>query len=653
MENVVGQTIADRYRVDEFLGRGGMSEVYKVWDTHRNTHLAMKLLHEDLAYDLVFLRRFKREADNLARLQHPHIIRFYGLEQDEFMAFMLMDYVEGESLKKENFRHRGKGIPSRKVANLIKPICSALGYAHRQGLVHCDLKPGNIMIDKHGKVLLADFGIARLTDAATATMVGAGTPAYMAPEQVKGLDPVPQTDIYALGVVLFEMLTGGERPFTGERAETTGTMSSKVRWEQVNLEPPSPREYNEDVSSEMEGVVLRCLAKDPEVRYQTPLRLRNALERAVATGQVEGVGALEESAPDIHSQQERSKDPSVDVQPDTSGIEAPTRLETEDIQAADTPTQSRWQRFGGWAVAGGMIMIALAVFVLSRGGNPMFAAPTATSNLTVMDTPFSTLTRTPTSTLTDTPTPTETLAPSLTPVPTLGVGSTKVSPNDGMTMVYIPAGEFMMGSEKWATNERPVHKVYLEAFWMDEHEVTCRQFHKFKDDRRYKMYSCWHGEDHPVSGVNWEDAREYCEWVGRRLPTEAEWEKAARGGLEGKLYPWGDQAPVCEAEAENGAQFSSCGNKTVPVKSFPSNAYGLYDMAGNVWEWVADWYDDDYYDYSPREDPQGPLNGAKHMLRGGSFLSDANIIRVADRSRSKPIDSNFYDIGFRCVSSAP
>ena len=139
-----------------------------------------------------------------------------------------------------------------------------------------------------------DFGIARLTDAATATMVGAGTPAYMAPEQVKGLDPVPQTDIYALGIILFEMLTGGERPFTGDLTTTTGTTSAKVRWEQVNLDPPSPSRYNAQISPALDEIVLKALAKDPGSRYQSALDMLNAFELTVTgTSYVEPVSAQE------------------------------------------------------------------------------------------------------------------------------------------------------------------------------------------------------------------------------------------------------------------------------------------------------------------------------------------------------------------------
>jgi serine/threonine protein kinase len=280
MSELVGRLLNRRYRMEASLGRGGMAEVYKVWDEERATYLALKLLREDLAEDQVFLRRFKREAQTLAKLQHPNIVRFYGLEQEGPLAFILMDYIEGRSLRREIFDARGPLSPQR-VLEIMQSVCAALYYAHQKGFVHCDIKPGNVLIDKKGTVYLTDFGIARMTESATATMVGAGTPAYMAPEQARGEDPTPQTDIYALGVVLFEMLTSGERPFTGEHAKTGGSTSEKVRWEQMNLRPPSPRKFNPKISSKLEAVVLKCLEKEPEQRYQSALELLNAVIAAV------------------------------------------------------------------------------------------------------------------------------------------------------------------------------------------------------------------------------------------------------------------------------------------------------------------------------------------------------------------------------------
>ena len=278
MAELIGKTLKGRYRVVESLGRGGMADVYKVWDEERAVYLAMKILRQDLAQDPIFLRRFQREAKALASLQHPHIVRFYGLERDDLLAFLLMEYVDGISLQAEILRSEGKALPMEHIQEVMEAVCSALHYAHHQGLVHCDIKPGNILIDKHGQIYLTDFGIARGMDAATSTMVGIGTPAYMAPELIRGEDPTPQTDIYALGIVLYEMLTGGERPFTGERATITGTTAEKVRWEHMRLSPRKPSDYNPRISRRIEKAILTCLEKEREERFLSIMDLFKVME---------------------------------------------------------------------------------------------------------------------------------------------------------------------------------------------------------------------------------------------------------------------------------------------------------------------------------------------------------------------------------------
>jgi formylglycine-generating enzyme required for sulfatase activity len=204
-----------------------------------------------------------------------------------------------------------------------------------------------------------------------------------------------------------------------------------------------------------------------------------------------------------------------------------------------------------------------------------------------------------------------------------------------------------MGSNKF-DDEKPVHTVYLKAFWVDQIEVTQAQFKKFVRAENYSANACGDGDDYPVACVSWYDAQAYCDWAGRRLPTEAEWEKAARGGLEGKAYPWGDEAPLCAPGAQNGAQYDSCNGQTVPVKTFAANGYGLYDMAGNVWEWVADWYQSDYYANSPSRNPLGPEVGSHRILRGGSWSYNVNYLRVAYRHGDLP-EYSASNIGFRCV----
>jgi formylglycine-generating enzyme required for sulfatase activity len=226
---------------------------------------------------------------------------------------------------------------------------------------------------------------------------------------------------------------------------------------------------------------------------------------------------------------------------------------------------------------------------------------------------------------------------------------TQIASIDRMTLIYIPAGEFQMGSEDAYVDESPLHNVFLNSFLIDQNEVTLNQFKLFMEETNYSADPWGKGDDYPVTNVNWTDAEAYCIWAGRRLPTEAEWEKAARGGLESRKFPWGDEDPVCVLGADNGAQYNDCDGETVKVRSFAPNGYELYDMVGNVWEWVADWYAPDYYLNSPYENPLGPISGEHRVMRGGSWNFYREDIRTAYRGWYIPQQS-LNDIGFRCAS---
>jgi formylglycine-generating enzyme required for sulfatase activity len=220
------------------------------------------------------------------------------------------------------------------------------------------------------------------------------------------------------------------------------------------------------------------------------------------------------------------------------------------------------------------------------------------------------------------------------------------SDKDPGTMVLIPAGHFMMGSEEGEDDERPVHTVYLDSYYIDEAEVTCARYGRFLAETGYPPHSLWNTEhdrpEDPVVGVSWYDADAFARWAGKRLPTEAEWEKAARSGIDGKKYPWGD------AIDKTRANYESFG--IMPVKSFERSAYGLYDMAGNVGEWCEDWYGDGYYTMSPGKNPRGPQLGERKVVRGGAWYNNADGLRIANRYKNAPDVGNF-NTGFRCVKA--
>jgi sulfatase modifying factor 1 len=214
-------------------------------------------------------------------------------------------------------------------------------------------------------------------------------------------------------------------------------------------------------------------------------------------------------------------------------------------------------------------------------------------------------------------------------------------------MVFVPGEKYNMGAADGDPDEKPVHEVSIDSFYIDEHEVTIAQYKKFMDATGHQKPFYWQPEldhpDDPVVGVSWQDAAAYAVWAGKRLPTEAEWGYAARGGgMQGK-YPWGDTPDMrC-------ANFNSFG--ILPVKSLKPNGYGIYDMIGNVWEWCADWYDSAYYASSPVQNPLGPVLGTYKVIRGGAWYCDANEARITNRFFALP-DNKSYNIGFRCAQSA-
>ena len=323
-----------------------------------------------------------------------------------------------------------------------------------------------------------------------------------------------------------------------------------------------------------------------------------------------------------------------EICPHCEGVPRPPEVETSNLKIGNY-----WPQTAG--IVGILLILLGTVFIVQgrKGIGPFSSLAT--------DTPVPTATSTVTPTYAPTLTYTPTYTPAPTVTPTHAPGDTMLSPKDGMTLVYIPAGAFEMGSEDGSKFESPVHTVYTDAFWMDQHEVTYAQFTQFMEEEGYSAYPYDYGDDHPVVHVDWHDAQAYCEWADRRLPTEAEWEKAARGGLVEKKYPWGDEDPVCTKGAKNGAQYSSCDGRPVPVMSFTPNGYGLYDMAGNVFEWVADWYDSGYYNNTPFENPPGPTSGSSRVLRGGSWRNNGNYVRAAYRSGTIPIRVRLFRLPLR------
>ena len=271
----------------------------------------------------------------------------------------------------------------------------------------------------------------------------------------------------------------------------------------------------------------------------------------------------------------------------------------------------------------------------------------------------------PTLTATVSPTPTAAEPTRVLPTPLPGNRSSRVSDVDGMTLLYVPAGEFTMGSNEFA-DEQPPHQVYLDAFYIDQTEVTnalyaqcvkanaCQAPLSTGSRSRSSYYGNPQFDHYPVANAAWNDARAYCQWVGGDLPTEAQWEKAARGPSTGsgstgsgadRLYPWGNQAPDVSR-----LNFNWNVGDTTEVGKYPAGAsfYGALDMAGNVWEWVRDWYDATYYAGLSSRNPAGPTSGDYRVFRGGAWSNVASYVRASFRNCNDP-GNRLDGIGFRCA----
>jgi eukaryotic-like serine/threonine-protein kinase len=275
MERIFG----DRYEVEAPLGAGGMAEVWRGHDRVLNRTVAIKTLLPQFARDASFVERFRREAQAAARLNHPGIVSVYDSGSDGDTPYIVMEYIEGKTLA--DFLGSGKTLPPKQAATIAQEIAESLGAAHAQGVIHRDIKPANVMITREGKVLVMDFGIARLIsgpETAPQTSAVLGTASYLSPEQAQGHSVDARSDIYALGVVLYEMLTG-RPPFTGDSPMA-------IAYKHVNANPPAPSSANPDVPPELDAVVMRALSKNPANRYQTGQEFAEDLERARTGGQV-------------------------------------------------------------------------------------------------------------------------------------------------------------------------------------------------------------------------------------------------------------------------------------------------------------------------------------------------------------------------------
>ena len=282
MDNLIETTLKNQYFLRRLVGSGGSADVYLAWDKMRNSNMAVKVLRRDLAMNRRFHQAFEKEAKLLEGLKHPNIVRFYEYQRQGDIAFIVMDWVDGVNLRKK-FGELGRPLSLGEVAQILQPVCSALHYAHQMDVFHCDIKSSNILIHRNGRdVFLTDFGVARWAH----EQAGGGTYPYMAPEQFSRGGLSAQTDIYALAVTIYEMLSGGKLPYQGDSRSPGSSTRERFAWEHIHKPLPPLSQYNSALPAGILEVVQKALNKVPTQRYPSTLALWDAFDRARNSGHV-------------------------------------------------------------------------------------------------------------------------------------------------------------------------------------------------------------------------------------------------------------------------------------------------------------------------------------------------------------------------------
>jgi eukaryotic-like serine/threonine-protein kinase len=618
VNQLIGQVLDERYRIDAIIGQGGMGVVYRATHIHIDTEYAVKVLNPELVSNQTAIERFRLEAKAAGRIRHPNAVQVtdFGITP-EGVVYLVMELLAGSSLRK--LLDETAPFRVERVREILLQICGAVEAAHHKGIIHRDLKPDNILVSQSNgqeTIKVLDFGIAKLKEQAAfpalkapLTQAGTliGTPEYMSPEQCQGHALDPRADVYSIGVMLYEMLSG-QLPFSG-----TGTIDIVFKH---LYEPVRPlRELVPELPSAVEDVVLRALQKAPEQRQASAAQL--SAEFRSATG-AEPRAPRETVVATTGAPANSFADPAAPTIPETSQPAPPTLLNTPPARSFTTslieaghitgenlplaqprPAPVRWR----W-------LATALVLVLALGGVGAWFWPKPVSQ------------------------------PPLEPPPP--------------GMVLIEGGKFVMGRNDGEEDERPAHEVEIKAFYLDKYEVTNQQYKALLDATGHAPPRHWNGREYPpedatlpVTHVTWYDAQRYAQWAGKRLPTEAEWEYAARGGSRGQLYPWGNEWQEGLANLNRANR-----QKPAPVQSFERDRspFGVFGLAGNVAEWVQDSFG--YYGQPP--------SGAYKVYRGGSFADEPAESTATHRWYSHPNPAEdprtariLPTLGFRCAKNAP
>ena len=566
-----------------------MGVVYKALDLSLDRLVALKALSSDLAHNPELEQRFRTEARAQASLNHVNLATIHAFLVEQGTAWMVMEFIDGETIA-SMIQRRGP-IPSQDTLPVFRQALLGLGYAHRMGIVHRDIKPGNIMVNRSGIVKVMDFGIARVIGNQGITRTGShlGTAAYMSPEQVTNQPIDARSDIYALGITLYEMLAG-RVPFEGDS-------DFKVMTDHVSSPPPPPTLFYPHIPPGLVKVVLKALEKNPANRFQTTEEFGAAIEQAERVSPVPPPPLPPPLPKPVPPQGNKGKG-------SNAGLIAL-----------------------GVGIAGILFLLAIWVaVVVYRQMTSSNSGSQSGNNSSNGDQPA----------VVEPPSP----------------GQVKVNSKDGQRYAWIPPGTFMMGCSPGDTNcyddEKPSHAFTItKGFWMRQTPDTVGGWKAYRlatgkaalgttdTSGRTNLNEANPDENMPVVLMTWGEASDFCGWAGGRLPTEAEWEYAARAGSTSARY--GDLDNIAWYADNSGPQRidstqmiiadrpnyltqlfnNGVGAHTVGQKL--ANGWNLFDTLGNVKQWTADWYAADFYGSPAAADHAGPPDGTHRTMRGGSW----------------------------------